>query len=173
MFTKILVALDHSELQETVFTQAVDLAKATQAELMLLHVLSPEEEGSPETPLMTSMVYYPNVDQVVLQAYQKRWESFEKESLEQLQKLAKTVEQLGIGVQYSQSAGSPGKTICDVAYSWGAELILMGRRGRTGISELLLGSVSNYVMHHAHCSVLIVHPPTPVNPQTPIATQTV
>jgi nucleotide-binding universal stress UspA family protein len=30
----------------------------------------------------------------------------------------------------------------------------MGRRGRTGLSELFLGSVSNYVTHHAPCSVL-------------------
>ncbi|MEO0350033.1 MAG: universal stress protein, partial [Cyanobacteria bacterium P01_A01_bin.15] len=39
---------------------------------------------------------------------------------------------------------------------WNADLIMMGRRGRSGFSELLLGSVSNYVMHHAPCSVLTV-----------------
>jgi nucleotide-binding universal stress UspA family protein len=46
--------------------------------------------------------------------------------------------------------------ICQVAKDWGAELIMVGRRGNSGLSELILGSVSNYVVHHAHCSVLIV-----------------
>ncbi len=36
----------------------------------------------------------------------------------------------------------------------GADLIVVGRRGRSGLSELILGSASNYVLHHAPCSVL-------------------
>ncbi|HIK43734.1 MAG TPA: universal stress protein, partial [Leptolyngbyaceae cyanobacterium M65_K2018_010] len=39
----------------------------------------------------------------------------------------------------------------------GADLIVVGRRERGRIKAALLGSVSNYVVHHAPCSVLIVH----------------
>ncbi|MDB9482953.1 universal stress protein, partial [Dolichospermum circinale CS-537/05] len=38
-------------------------------------------------------------------------------------------------------------------------LIMMGRRGRSGLAEFFLGSQSNYVLHHAPCSVQIVHLP--------------
>jgi len=49
--------------------------------------------------------------------------------------------------------------ICELAIDWNADLIMMGRRGRSGIAEFFLGSVSNYVLHHAPCSVQIVHLP--------------
>jgi nucleotide-binding universal stress UspA family protein len=52
--------------------------------------------------------------------------------------------------------GDPGQVICEVAKSWDADLILMGRNRKSGISELFLGSSSNYVLHHAVCSVLVV-----------------
>lgn len=65
----------------------------------------------------------------------------------------------GVSTEFTQLAGSPGKTICDLASDWGADLIVMGRRGRSGLSELILGSVSNYVLHHARCSVLTVQHP--------------
>jgi nucleotide-binding universal stress UspA family protein len=52
--------------------------------------------------------------------------------------------------------GDPGQTICKVAETWGADLILMGRNRKSGISEMFLGSTSNYVLHHAPCSVLAV-----------------
>ncbi|MCZ8054719.1 MAG: universal stress protein, partial [Microcystis sp. LE19-12.2C] len=48
------------------------------------------------------------------------------------------------------------KTICKVAREENIDLIVIGRRGRSGLGELFLGSVSNYVLHHAPCSVLIV-----------------
>ncbi len=61
--------------------------------------------------------------------------------------------------------GNPAHNICDLAQTWSADLILVGSRGRTGIKEMFLGSVSNYITHHAPCSVLIVHKPTDSNSQ--------
>jgi nucleotide-binding universal stress UspA family protein len=52
--------------------------------------------------------------------------------------------------------GDPGQKICQVAQQEGIDLIIVGRHGRSGLSELILGSVSNYVVHHAPCSVLVV-----------------
>ena len=47
MFDKILVALDRSPLADPVFDRALEIAKVKSAALMVLHVLSGEEEGSP------------------------------------------------------------------------------------------------------------------------------
>ena len=57
---KILVVLDRSELSKQVFEQALALAKVTQANLMLLHVLS-AEEGSPYVPVCSGFDYYSGV----------------------------------------------------------------------------------------------------------------
>ncbi|MGF1673753.1 MAG: universal stress protein, partial [Rivularia sp. (in: cyanobacteria)] len=53
----------------------------------------------------------------------------------------------------------PGYMICNVARSREVDLIVVGRHGRTGLSEFFLGSVSNYVLHHAPCSVLTIQKP--------------
>ena len=52
--------------------------------------------------------------------------------------------------------GSPAQTIVEEAERWGADLIVMGSRGLGAWSRLLLGSVSNSVVHHAKCSVEII-----------------
>lgn len=52
--------------------------------------------------------------------------------------------------------GSPRQVIVDEAEKWGADLIVMGSRGLGAWNRLLLGSVSNAVIHHAKCSVEIV-----------------
>lgn len=54
--------------------------------------------------------------------------------------------------------GDPGTVICDVANRIKADGIVMGRRGRGTASEVLLGSVSRYVTHHASCPVTVVPP---------------
>jgi nucleotide-binding universal stress UspA family protein len=169
---KILVALDRSELSKLVFEQALALAKVTQASLMLLHVLSAEEEGSPYVPVPYSgFDYYSGVRAQSLEVYQEQWNAFKRESLEMLQSFCTQADIAGVTTEFTQNSGSPGRCICDVSRSWGADLIIMGRRGHSGLKELFLGSVSNYVLHHAPSSVHIVHLPVVVN-KTEVAQQT-
>lgn len=157
MFKRILVALDSSAHRHEVFEKALELAKATQASLMLVHVLSAYAEGSPGIPIRSYQAYYPVLEDSTWRLYQKRWEEFEAQGIAQLRRELDIANSVGVEAEFSQGSGEPAPTICTVAESWGADLIIVGSHGRRGLSELLLGSVSNYVMHHANCSVMVVH----------------
>ena len=54
--------------------------------------------------------------------------------------------------------GHRGETIVRVANDFDVELVIVGARGHSMISRLILGSTSDYVATHAHCSVLVVRP---------------
>ncbi len=154
MFAKILVAIDSSPMGKTIFDKALDLAKITGASMMLLHVLS-YEDGMP-MPTSFGREYHTGLSSKALEIYQQQYKEFENQGLKLLQILASQAISVGISTELSQNHGSPGQTICDLALNWSADLIVMGRRGRSGINELILGSASNYVLHHACCSVLVV-----------------
>ncbi|HAA27037.1 MAG TPA: universal stress protein [Cyanobacteria bacterium UBA8553] len=166
MFHKMLVAIDNSKMSKYVFDEALYLAKSTNACLMLLHVLSPYEQGYPVMPALSSLVYYPKMQDEAVKAYLEEWETYKEQGLERLRSLAAKATALGVSTEFTQTPGTPGYAICDLACSWGADLIIIGRRGRLGLSEAILGSVSNYVTHHACCSVLTVLPQ--VNTETEI-----
>ena len=72
MYQKILVALDHSDITDAVFNQSLDLAKATQSNLRLLHVLSSEDEHSP-MPILPGMedIYWAPGTTVNIEALQE------------------------------------------------------------------------------------------------------
>lgn len=154
MFHKILVAIDNSPISQAVFQQALDLGRATGASLMLFHVLSSEEEGSPYMPPV-GVEYYPALISRTANL-QEEWQAYENRSLEMLRSRTEQASALGVRAEFTQSSGNPGRMICHMAEMWECDLILMGRRGHSGINELLLGSVSNYVLHHSSCSVLAI-----------------
>jgi len=52
--------------------------------------------------------------------------------------------------------GHPAKEICAYAKEQGHDLVVMGSRGRSEVKELVLGSVSQAVLHHAQCPVMVV-----------------
>jgi nucleotide-binding universal stress UspA family protein len=160
MFQKILVSLDHSSMSQIVFEEGIALATKMNAELLLLHVLSGEERDSPmPIPPAAGHIYWAPGSEINLEIWKKQWDDYTSKCLKDLQNFVAKAKAAGISTTYQQIPGNAGRVICDLATSWGADLILIGNRGRTGLKELFLGSVSNYVLHHAPCSVLTVKTP--------------
>lgn len=153
MIKKILVAVDRSERNKSVFDAAVSLAQTTGASLMLLHILAEDEPGYPVLP---TYAYYPMVDDHNYELYQTKLAEYKQWGLDFLQNLTRKATEQGIATEYTQLTGNPGRIICELAKNWSADLIVVGSRGLKGLKEMFLGSVSNYVTHHAPCSVLIL-----------------
>ncbi len=68
------------------------------------------------------------------------------------------VEDIGATAQGLVVVGDrPGEALVDVAAEHGVDLIVSGNRGMTGAKRFIIGSVPDYVVHHATCDVLIDH----------------
>jgi nucleotide-binding universal stress UspA family protein len=158
MFKKILVAIDDTDIGRHVFDEALSVAKTTDANLMLQHVISPFDDRYPNPGYFYPYGFYP-IHTSTSNYYVKQWEAVKEDGIHFLTLLCNQATIAGINAEFTQNLGDPGRMICDIALSWGADLIMVGRRGRSGLSEFFLGSVSNYVLHHAHCSVLTVQGP--------------
>lgn len=156
MYSRILVAVENNQIGETVFNEALSTAKANGASLMLLQVMSPFEERYINPISMDPYSFYPTMHSEAILQTLKKWDMLKQECTDFLMGLATRAANEGITAEFTQNLGDPGRIICDMARNWQADLIIVGRRGRVGLSEFFLGSVSNYVLHHAHCSVLTV-----------------
>ncbi|MGB7415484.1 MAG: universal stress protein, partial [Thermosynechococcaceae cyanobacterium] len=135
MYQTILVAVDLSDFNEMVFQQALQLAKLCRAKLIVLHVLSSDEAGFP----IIETFPYGGLEPVHAEGYLERWHQHEQEGLQHLKLKAEQAQKAGVAVDAIQTPGSPGIMICDVARERSADLIMVGSRGRSGLSELVLG----------------------------------
>ena len=64
---------------------------------------------------------------------------------------------MNVTVEKHAAIGAPFDVLVSVANDVGADLIVVGTRGHGAGKRMLLGSVSTKVVHHAECSVLVVH----------------
>ncbi|MEO1401395.1 MAG: universal stress protein [Cyanobacteria bacterium J06635_1] len=156
MFNRILVALEVSSSSRFVLEEAIAIAQRMKGCLNLISVVYPLESGYPDPIYLSMDGFHSVVSTEAYESYVTDWQRLKDERLGWLRSQAEAAQRQGIKADYTQLLGDPGLSICDLAQHWNADLIVMGRRGRSGLSELILGSVSNYVMHHAPCSVLTV-----------------
>jgi nucleotide-binding universal stress UspA family protein len=141
--TRILLATDGSEEAELATLRAVDIAEKTDSELHVVHV---------------------GVVPIFLQSYpgtlgyeRKLYEQIEDTSRELLRKQTLRVKAVGGAVAGTHlRMGAVGLEIVALAEELGAGLIVMGSRGLGGVRRALMGSVSDSVVRHAHCPVLVV-----------------
>lgn len=157
MIRKIIVGLDNSDLSLKALQQAILFAQGCDAELKLAHVLVDSEPGAPRFSGYFGGPLYPSISTTVMESYQTAWNQFVERSQSLLDQQISEVRQTGVTVSGSLLYGNPGAKLCELAQTWNADLLVVGSRGLSGISELLIGSVSNHVIHHAPSSVLVVH----------------
>lgn len=147
MFNKILVALDTKESNDFLFQKALALAKAITSDLIVLGVSTLDANGT--LPILSPP-----------ESSQRQYEGFKAKELGILRRYQDQAIAAGIRTKLHQELGDhPGKTICEIAKAGNTDLVIVGSHGYRGIGEVLMGSVSNYVMHRAPCSVLIVRNP--------------
>ncbi|MCT7957889.1 universal stress protein [Laspinema palackyanum] len=161
-YHKILAAIDRSPQSDFVIEQVLDLAEKEKAELMLFHAIQVEALAEISPMVGTGMGLSPSLGREIPELQRQRLDGQVQKTKEILQEYASMAMARNIPTICHHSVGDPGVVSCELAKSWGANLIVVGRRGRKGMTELLLGSVSNYITHHAPCSVLIVQGALPV-----------
>jgi nucleotide-binding universal stress UspA family protein len=141
--TRILLATDGSEEAELAATKAVDLADATHSELHVVHV----------GVVPRFLESYPGT-----LGYERRlYDQIEEESRQLLRELSWRVKVVGGTVAGTHlRMGAVNLEIVALAKELGADLIVMGCRGHRGIRRAIEGSISDAVIRHAPCPVLVV-----------------
>jgi nucleotide-binding universal stress UspA family protein len=137
----IIHPTDFSRSAGVAFTTAMETAKRDDAELILLYVLEPLSGLSEETYVARRIP--------VLEAA----EAAARKAFAGLRARAKKA---GVPTTEVVIQGWPPEQIARLAKARGADLIVMGTRGRTGLKKLLLGSVAERVVAIAPCPVLTV-----------------
>lgn len=154
---KILLAIDGSKYSQAA-TQTLASAFRTQdAEVRVLQVVEPLVFS---TPPQMAPGYAPEMA--------PRLQDQLKQARESVERAAENLRKAGFKAD-SRVADSEIRTgILDTAGNWHADLIILGSHGEKGLRKFLLGSVSEFVARHAHCSVLVVRkPPDHENVSTP------
>ncbi len=156
-FQKILVALDCSSSEvETVFQEALKLAKVENSHLMLFHCISWENEDKINPLVGIGALGNVNLHKTFQKFSQESWTKEVNQVRSQLQNYCNLAKDQGIPVEYQYQVGNPSESICNQAHDWRADLVIVGRGNRLKWSELLLKSVSSFVLHHASCSVFVI-----------------
>jgi nucleotide-binding universal stress UspA family protein len=148
--TKILLATDGSWEAQLAASTATDLANSTNSELHLLCVAP----GNPDP------VYHIHEGSLRYETYQQALEAVKAEAQKVLDEQVRNVREAGGNIKeaHLRIGERRDQAIIHLAEEIGAGLIVMGSRGLGGVRRALMGSVSDSVVRHAHCPVMIVRP---------------
>ncbi len=152
--TRILLATDGSENVSTATDVAVQLSKVTDSELHITYVGEDAYSATLIYPEITDPGGVEREDPVLLEQLQRQFEQMSRRVLET--EVEKVREAGGTVAQTHLRMGKAAAEIVELAEELGAGLVVVGSRGLGGIRRALMGSVSDSVVRHAHCPVLVV-----------------
>jgi nucleotide-binding universal stress UspA family protein len=141
MLSKILVPVDGSENSFRALEHAIFLAtKIQEAQITTLYII----EDPPSL-----YIYSPKIMEKVRADYERQYTKI----LERCKELG---DKSGIKIHTVLIEGDPASNIIGYSEIEKFDIIIMGSRGMGKFKELILGSVSNKILHHAKCSVMVV-----------------
>jgi len=143
MTRRILHPTDFSVPSNAAFKKAIEMAKASRAELLIVHVINPIVPVAGEGYVSPKM--YED-----LAASTRAW------ARKQLDKLLVKAKKSGVRGNGVLAEGAAHEQIARIAKTKRADLVVMGTHGRSGFAKLFLGSVAGRVVAAAPCPVLTV-----------------
>ena len=144
MYQTILVPSDFSECGETAWNHAVQLAKVHNSRIVVLYVVEPV------------MSHYGLVG--LIPGVKELEEQHDIASRLKLKELVDHAEEQGLTVEGKILTGKPSRCVLDAAKDAGADLIIMGTHGRSGLAHDNIGSTAERVVQKSGVPVLVVHP---------------
>ena len=140
MFSRILVPVDGSDNSLRALDAALLLSEKIGAEVTAIHVM----EDIPILHIQSEKLLRELVD------------AYKKETQQILSKCSDIATRKGLSITTKLLQGNVGSTILDFCEREKYDVIIMGSRGMGKFKELVLGSVSNKVVHHSSCPVMII-----------------
>ena len=138
-FRQILVAVDDSPIAAHALDVALDLAASSGASLALVHVVDVRlVAGGDGLPASEVLADLRRLGEALIR--------------KEIQRIPTTQQQKSVVRE-----GKPAAEIVAAATEWGADLVVVGTHGRSGISRALLGSTAEGVLRHSPCPVLMVN----------------
>jgi len=148
--TRILLATDGSEDAAFAARTALNLANKTGSELHAVYV--------EEVPRRLSYSKSPSLEEMIDPEFEEQMRKHAQAAASQFleEQVQKIKEAGGEIAQAHPRFGRPYTEIVHLAEELEAGMVVVGSRGEGGVRRALLGSVSDSVVHHAHCPVLVV-----------------
>jgi nucleotide-binding universal stress UspA family protein len=141
MLSKILVPVDGSDNSFRALEHAIFLSiKIQESQITVLYIIE---------DLPTVYIYSPKT-------IEKLHADYKSESAKILERCKELASKSGINIHTVLLEGDPASKIIAYSEMEGFDIIMMGSRGMGKFKEMIVGSISNKVIHHAKCSVMLV-----------------
>jgi len=140
LFSKILIAVDGSEVSYRALDAALFLSEKLGSKITAIHVM----ENVPTVYIESQKV----LDELL--------EARKNESQKILDECSLIATKKGITLTTNLLEGNPASTILEFSQSEKYDVIIIGSRGMGKFKELILGSVSSKVIHHSSCPILLI-----------------
>ena len=137
MSMKIMVCHDGSENAQKALNQAVDLFKAVKPEIILVSVV----EGAADASMINEELF----------------ENQQAERRAQLTQVAEKIAGCCCDVDVLLATGDARKMLLEAVKQKNPDILVIGKRGGGVIKDMVLGSVSAYLIRHTKCPVMVFH----------------
>lgn len=146
MYSRILLAVDDSDDSERAVNAVKEMAGSSDVEVVLFHAFHiPNELVGLSSQFATSDQYLDKVKASLRAEADSLLAKLRDQLVDEVTRIKLVVEE-----------GRPGPAIVQAARDRQCDVLVLGKRGRGRVRQLLLGSTSDYVIHHAACPVVLV-----------------